>query len=340
MVLHQDPVRWMCPVCLFLGMALEDRAFIDCNSFSELERRHPPPGSVSYQFRFKGEMARIPVLRALQSNDWTISPTHIITYDCLNNHFKGIGQRAGYGDRFTAYCIRRGFANRVQSKDSFRHPKHETNDIEEAATSKETQKLMGQSGDAVFQTYMSAVVGFDTQSVMQDRPPLTALVETNQTMLLKRRTEAPHPPGSRLTDVSRNMYRLTGGNEEPVLQLPADYKKRRQMRLQRYIKERKRFFREAEDSFVELDAGTNPTKDEPVFTDRKPSRYLEAVLKHDPDRQKVIEIMFHDSKYSLADLIEPLVRMCRTQRVRSNYMAVQEITKGGYCPYCQKMLDM
>lgn len=81
--------------------------------------RKPCDGNESLEFKFKPEVLNVPVLRALINNH-TISPTKILSYNCLYNAVIGLGQRAGYKQTLTPYCFRRGFGHSVNSKQVLR----------------------------------------------------------------------------------------------------------------------------------------------------------------------------------------------------------------------------
>lgn len=81
--------------------------------------RRPCDGNESLEFKFKPEVLDVPVLRAV-GNDHTISPTKILSYNCLYNAVIGLGQRAGYKQTLTPYCFRRGFGHSVNSKQVLR----------------------------------------------------------------------------------------------------------------------------------------------------------------------------------------------------------------------------
>lgn len=63
-------------------------------------------------FPIKDSMREVPILRRIGA-DGNISPDRIITYGCFNDMIKSLGQRAGYKDKLTPYCFRRGFGSKV-----------------------------------------------------------------------------------------------------------------------------------------------------------------------------------------------------------------------------------
>ena len=108
-------MRSMCPVTHFMALALADNVFEDCNSFQDIDAKKLPLGSSLYKYRYKPEAKKRPILRSI-CNNGLVSENDILTYNCFNNMLKGIGQRAGYEDRLSAYCFRRAYAKAVESK--------------------------------------------------------------------------------------------------------------------------------------------------------------------------------------------------------------------------------
>ncbi|KAK1912689.1 hypothetical protein P3342_004625 [Pyrenophora teres f. teres] len=156
------------------------------------------------------------------------SDNEILTYNCFNNMLKGIGQRAGYEDRLSAYWFRRAYAKAV----------------EKTATPAQRRLFMGHTNDDTVMYYISGIVGVDSQSMVYRREQKSELIDENTSMMLKRNLLAPMPPGSQLTDrLSRNAD-LTDG---PVVTLPErtpsqEYALRRQSRKVAYRKQRGDFF--------------------------------------------------------------------------------------------------
>ena len=112
---EEDTMRSMCPVAHFMALALADGVFQDCTCFQDIEAKELPPGSSLYKYRYKPEAKQRPILRSISPNG-VVSENDILTYNCFNNMLKGIGQRAGYEDRLSAYCFRRAYAKAVESK--------------------------------------------------------------------------------------------------------------------------------------------------------------------------------------------------------------------------------
>jgi hypothetical protein len=107
--------RHLCLVSYFLALALADGVLLSCNTFADVSKRRNAPRSLSYCFKIKEEARSLPIIRGLSSNR-TIAKDRILSYGCLNNLIRGVGQRAGYEERLTAYCFRRGFGNVLNCK--------------------------------------------------------------------------------------------------------------------------------------------------------------------------------------------------------------------------------
>jgi hypothetical protein len=112
---EEDDTRSICPVTYFIALALADGVFEDCTSFQDIEDKRLPPGSLLYKYRCKPEAKTKPILRTI-CNNGSVSENDILAYNCFNNMLRGIGQRAGYEDRLSAYCFRRAYARAVESQ--------------------------------------------------------------------------------------------------------------------------------------------------------------------------------------------------------------------------------
>jgi hypothetical protein len=97
-----------------MTMALADGVFADCQSYQDPAAKELPPGSQMYTYRYKPEAKRKPILRSI-CNNGIVSENDILTYNCFNNMIKVVGQRAGYRDRLSIYCFRRGYAVTIES---------------------------------------------------------------------------------------------------------------------------------------------------------------------------------------------------------------------------------
>ncbi|KAF2865404.1 hypothetical protein BDV95DRAFT_259090 [Massariosphaeria phaeospora] len=131
-------------------------------------------------------MLETPVFRSMNPNG-SISPSKILSYDCLNNLVKSVGQRAGYKERLSAYCFRRGYGNQ----------------IDKVSNTAVRKQLMGHRDNDTFKHYVSQVVGIDSQSLVLGRAQNQAFVDSQMSMMFKRNLCASVPPGSHLTDVPK-----------------------------------------------------------------------------------------------------------------------------------------
>jgi hypothetical protein len=68
------------------------------------------------EIAIKAGKEKVPVLRRWVLGRREVSPTEILTADTLNTMCAELGNRAGYQQKLSAYCMRRGFANKIDSK--------------------------------------------------------------------------------------------------------------------------------------------------------------------------------------------------------------------------------
>jgi hypothetical protein len=116
MMLYEGPTeRHLCPITYFLALALADGALKNYSSISDLVAVRPIPGQQAVTFAINPEMSKTPFLRAIE-NDGTLSSCMIPSYACINNMVKGTGERAGYKQRLSTNCFRRGLGVAINSK--------------------------------------------------------------------------------------------------------------------------------------------------------------------------------------------------------------------------------
>ncbi|KAJ5055093.1 hypothetical protein J3E72DRAFT_178899, partial [Bipolaris maydis] len=119
MLLTEEPEdRALCPVTYFLALALADGVFEGCKTLSDLQSMKPSPGSSYCEFPYHADVGNLPILRCCQP-DGSISPTRILTYYGFHWMIRSLGQRAGYKDKLTAYCFRRGYGNAIDSMSGY-----------------------------------------------------------------------------------------------------------------------------------------------------------------------------------------------------------------------------
>jgi hypothetical protein len=158
------------------------------------------------------------------------------------------------------------------------------------------------------QSYISSVVGIDTQGIVQGRPQHRELIESHTSMLLRRNLVVPQPPESQLTHVLAHIIPFetaTGTAAEttaetatetladpthnitlPDLTPAQQYEICRQSRKKMYDKEQEKFFSGTQ--------GSSKGSNQSACLSRLPSRYLHALLKHERDRRRVIALMYPD----------------------------------------------
>ncbi|PVH92377.1 hypothetical protein DM02DRAFT_700065, partial [Periconia macrospinosa] len=317
-IIYAEPEenRHKCPVIAFLGHALADGVFLHCETFDEINRRRPAAGQTSYVFRMRSDMLDVPVLRSLL-RDGTISPTKILTYNCLRNMIAGLGQRAGYTEKLIVYNFRRGYGNAIAK----------------SGNSVAARQMMGNSLTVHANYYAADLVAIDTQALVNGRQPNQQLIEMNICMNRQADNQAPHKLGTRLTDVKTKTSECNV--VAPLLSVKQQYEQRRRMRDKNYEKERKAYLREREGLYMEVDPESdNNNQCDVQSAIREPSRYLTALLKHDPDRQKLIDLFYTRSSASMGECVDTLQRMANPAKQRTVYRGVKRPEVAAYCLFC------
>jgi hypothetical protein len=205
---------------------------------------------------------------------------------------------------------------------------------------------MGHTNTDMFQAYISHIVAIDTQSLVEGREPKTQLIESNTSMSIGTNNQAPHQPGTRLTDVSSlkrsELIQDADGGDMKQLSNTQQCDLRRRLRHKMYMKERKDFFAKAEDAYDEVNPDDEIEKDKHITETRTPSRYLQALLLHNTNRQKLIDLLYNQKSQSstiLRDCVEVLHKMADPARERTVYRGV-ELPKDGHCPHCNVKLNV
>jgi hypothetical protein len=362
--------RALCPVTWFLAQALADRVFEDVESIDDMESREIPPGASRYTFRYRSGKDTQPIMRGVRP-DGTISDNNIWNYNCFSNQIKSLGQRAGYEDRLSAYCFRRGYANAIQGMFMFMYRFILAYSLDAGSVQDlHRQQLMGHSNNKIMQSYMSSVVGIDTQSVVHGRPQQKDLIESHTSMMSGRQLLAPKPPGSRLIDASiRNKFGFTTKPSDSAqdsvtvtdLSPTQQYEIRRHSRKRMYRKDRETFFADGMRDSSPVELSTCLT--------RSPSRYLQALLKHEPYRHRAAIMLYSDAfsenshrnavsdkelsedscssaglneekkAIRLKDLVEPLTVLALPTRARYAYQDA-ELTHDNCCSVCKDKLKL
>ncbi|KAF2726778.1 hypothetical protein EJ04DRAFT_506713 [Polyplosphaeria fusca] len=259
---------------------------------------------------------RIPVARATNP-DGKISDNQILRYDCLNDHLKGLGQRAGYEENLSAYCFRRGYGYKLEKNTKV--PMR--------------RQMMGQIGDETFQFYLSNIVGVDTQNIGFDKSQRLDFIERFCSMDMNLVVTAPKPPRALLTD--RDPPPLV---DAPHLSTSQQYDLRRRTRDTAFQRRRQDFFKNPPQD-DEIPLGGAALQDSTGRLIRTPSRFLLALLKYDPDRKNVIETLssFTEGELPMKPLVEPMAKMARFLKPRFYYRGA-ESAEDGSCKHCMKRM--
>lgn len=206
---------------------------------------------------------------------------------------------------------------------------------------------MGHKYDDTAQYYVSGFIGIDSQSIIHERKQCLDLYKESSSMMANRNLLAPKPPGSMLTESPyERVPQVLQEKEEGEIQILStvplsatqEYELRRQMREKAYQKNRQEYL-EGKGEAVRATALRS------TVLSRKPSRYLQALLKFEPERQAVVDLMFRDSdsedkatsELSLTQVLEPLIKMAGSQRKRYTYKTA-EPTRQTWCSDCDKDL--
>lgn len=201
---------------------------------------------------------------------------------------------------------------------------------------------MGHRDKSTYRHYAPTVINIDSQSLVRGRETKKQFIAKNQSMMMHRDIHVPQPPGAALAATPS----LKKEDEEIVqIRQISDSKRkemRRQMRKREYAKDRKVFFHKSADAYEVEDPNLETkrsTNSEAPKLERKPSRYLEALLKHEPERATVIRLLYHKENASLAELVPPLQKLSTSGKERTTYRGIP-IPSDGKCQHCSKPLQM
>ncbi|KAJ6045745.1 uncharacterized protein N7446_012609 [Penicillium canescens] len=177
--MHGDYQLAYCPISQIIAFAFRDGAFANADLTPELIwRLRVPRGSSSLPLRWKPEVLIVPLLRRLERTPYgyRLDGSLPMTYDSSRQALKELGRDARFEDDIGHYNYRRWTANEVNKN----------------FTSQERQRVLGQSGDAVFEKhYQSQFIARDLQHVVLLRPSQEGLVRFAGSMLRKRDLSAP-----------------------------------------------------------------------------------------------------------------------------------------------------
>ncbi|KAI2788543.1 hypothetical protein POX_e06562 [Penicillium oxalicum] len=184
--MHGDYQLAYCPIAQIVSFAFRDGAFENNLTPDLIWRLRVPKRSGSLPLRWKPEVLDIPLLRRLERTPYgyELHKTLPMTYNSSRQALRELGRDAKFEDDIGHYNYRRWAANEVNKN----------------FTSQERQRVLGQSGDAVFERhYQSQFIARDLQHVVLLRPSQENLLRVAGSMLRKRDPLAP----SGLTDVHK-----------------------------------------------------------------------------------------------------------------------------------------
>ncbi|KAF7164504.1 hypothetical protein CNMCM6106_001022 [Aspergillus hiratsukae] len=181
--MHGDYQMAYCPINQIISLAFRDGAFLNELTPELIWRLRVPKRRQSLPLRWKPEILDTPLLRRIERtpHGYELHKSLPMTYDSSRQALNELGRDARFEDDIGHYNYRRWTANEVNRN----------------FTSQERQRVLGQSGDAVFERhYQSQFIGRDLQHVVLLRPSQEGLLRVAGSMLRKRDPLAP----SDLTD--------------------------------------------------------------------------------------------------------------------------------------------
>jgi len=191
---------------------------------------------------------------------------------------------------------------------------------------------------------VSGFIRIDSQSIIHRRKQCLKLYKESSSIIANRNLLAPRPPGSILTESPfckgpKILQEKEKGSPEVIstiaLSAKQKYKFQQQTREKAYYKDRQEYLK----GNAIVARATAPTTAGPV---REPSRYLLALLKFEPKRQPVLDLMFYESDHitarlPLVQILKPLIQLARSQRKRYAYKTTK-LTQHNCCSNCNKSL--
>lgn len=103
--------RACCVVTHFLALAIADGAL----TMAAITNAKIDPGANSKILAFPEKVQELPIIRAMDRDQHSISATNILTFAVWNSCLVNLGERAGYEEKLTSYCFRRGVGNALDS---------------------------------------------------------------------------------------------------------------------------------------------------------------------------------------------------------------------------------
>lgn len=193
---------------------------------------------------------------------------------------------------------------------------------------------MGHKSDDTFLAYISRISGVDSQSIMHNLPQREETFDFLRSMGMNRDLAAPMPAGAELT-VPRRV---------PPKQ-PQDHTALKKARTSEFSAKRALFFDNRHIEAILDDFDEDGSAEEPEECDapfrlplRRASKYLEAALRYEPERVKVVENLCRGSTtVSFADAVTPLFEMS-TSGNKPTYYPGTCPDSTGRCTLCNKSI--
>jgi hypothetical protein len=219
--MHGDYQVAYCPITQIISLAFRDEAFLNTALTPELIwRLRVPKRSQSLPVRWKQEKLNLPLLRRVEQTPYgyEVHTALPMMYDSSRQALKYLGRDAGFEDELGHYNYRRWTANEANRTSplneillrhldgrAIQYLFNVSNSLSTGNfTSQERKRVLGQSGDGVFERhYQSEFVQRDLQHVVLLRPSQEGLLRQAGSMLRNRDPLAP----SDLTDEQRKVIR-------------------------------------------------------------------------------------------------------------------------------------
>ncbi|KAJ5708139.1 hypothetical protein N7488_007940 [Penicillium malachiteum] len=187
--MHGDYQLAYCPIAQIVSFAFRDGAFVNKELTPELIwRLRVPKHTSSLPLRWKPEVLNTPILRRFERTPYghEVHESLSMTYESSRQALKELGRDAKFEDDIGHYNFRRWTANEVNRQENFVIPIDVDEQLLGNFTSQERQRVLGQSGDAVFEKhYQSQFIGRDLQHVVLLRPSQEGLIRFAGSMLRK-----------------------------------------------------------------------------------------------------------------------------------------------------------
>ncbi|KAF8545290.1 hypothetical protein BDD12DRAFT_905659 [Trichophaea hybrida] len=162
----------MCPIALFLSLAIQDDAFDNGLGAEDLLLLRRAPFKEDIVIPWKPSAINLHLFRDCKKGRVLNSPW---TAKTASYHLKTLGVRAGFQHTLTFYNIRRGSANAV----------------DEVATSAQRNQLTGHRNSDTYRFYISKISLVDIQAAFAGTKPKTAQIKQLASMSSNRDLEAP-----------------------------------------------------------------------------------------------------------------------------------------------------